>query len=105
MLKEAFLIAWLATSISVGQAAAGIAPLERKSCQELFFTNQVDHFTWHRRSDHIPSTWRQRYFLDKSMWHKHTGPIFFYGKPVLEWFTEPKPECSQQQHQICNNFT
>ncbi len=44
------------------------------SCQELWFDQRVDHFSfrpWHH------SVWRQRYLVNDEHW-KPGGPIFFY---------------------------
>ena len=66
--------------LSGGGIVYAVPPLERRSCQELYYAEQVvDHFSW-SSTDTAASLWPQRYFLDKSHWKRQDAPIFFYGR-------------------------
>lgn len=66
----------------LGFAAASLhPPLQRSTCQELYFEKQaLDHFSWRPAPKQAASTWSQRYFFDKSHWQDRSSPIFFYGR-------------------------
>jgi lysosomal Pro-X carboxypeptidase len=49
------------------------------NCTELYFTNEIDHFSW-AATPTGAFTYQQRYFVNDQYWRNGTaGSIFFYA--------------------------
>jgi hypothetical protein len=58
--------------------APGPDRISSRDCQELWFEQTLDHYSWHNDTN-----FKQRYFLYDKFWTRPSngrfGPIFFYG--------------------------
>lgn len=56
----------------------GSGRISSRDCQELWFEQTLDHYSWHNDTN-----FKQRYFMYDKFWTRpsngRSGPIFFYG--------------------------